>query len=474
MIIGRKAERTELLEAYNSEYSEFVAITGRRRVGKTYLVRETFDYKFAFQHTGLANQNTRTQLIEFRNSLKNYGLENCPLPTNWFEAFNQLSRLLASQPEGKKVVFIDELPWMDAPHSNFVSAIENFWNSFASARKDILLIVCGSATSWIINKVFRNHGGLHNRVTHRLHLSPFTLYECEEYAKYRQLTPGRYSILEYYMVLGGIPFYWSLLQKGRSVAQNIDYLLFDADGPLRHEYGNLYHSLFKNPDPYIAVVESLASKKIGLTRQEIIKEGNMANNGKLSKILDDLENCGFLRKYEIDDPKGKRALFQLIDNYTLFYLNFIKGKSNLEENFWTLNTNSPKINTWEGLVFEKVCYQHYRQIKMTLGIYGVSAQCYAWQVRPDEVYGDGAQIDMVIDRADKTINLCEIKFAKDDFIIDKKQDKNLRNKVERFRLSLKTKNKTLLPTLITTFGLKENIYSGIIQSVVTLDDLFIE
>lgn len=474
MIIGRKAEQKELREAYESEYSEFVAITGRRRVGKTFLVRETFDYKFAFQHSGLANQNTRNQLREFYNSLINYGMTPCRIPANWFEAFNLLARLLASQPEGKKVVFIDELPWMDAPHSNFVSAVENFWNSFASARKDILLIVCGSATSWIINKVFRNHGGLHNRVTHRLHLSPFTLFECEEYARYKQLTPSRYNILEYYMIFGGIPFYWSLLQKGRSVAQNINYLLFNPNGALRHEYGNLYHSLFRNPDPYIAVIELLASKKIGLTRQEIIKEGGIANNGKLSKILDDLENCGFVRKYEMEDPKGKRALFQLIDNYTLFYFNFIKGISAIDENYWTLNINSPKIIVWEGLAFEKVCYQHYRQIKMALGIYGVSAKCYAWQVRPDEVYGDGAQIDMVIDRADKTINLCEMKFSQDDFIIDKQQDRSLRNKVERFRQYLKTRNKSLLPTLVTTYGLKENIYSGLIQSVITLDDLFIK
>lgn len=474
MIIGRKAEQAELIEAYNSEYSEFVAITGRRRVGKTFLVRETFDYKFAFQHTGLANQNTRNQLIEFRNSLINYGLDHCSIPTNWFEAFNALSRLLASQPDGKKVVFIDELPWMDAPHSNFVSAIENFWNAFASARKDILLIVCGSATSWIINKVFRNHGGLHNRVTHRLHLLPFTLCECEEYAYYRQLSPSRYNILEYYMILGGIPFYWSLLQKGKSVAQNINHLLFNTNGALLHEYENLYHSLFKHPEPYLAVIELLSSKKIGLTRQEIIKYGSIANNGKLSNLLDDLENCGFIRKYELEDHKGKRALFQLIDNYTLFYFNFIKGNANIEEQYWTLNINSPKINTWEGLAFEKVCYQHYRQIKIALGIYGVSAKSYAWQVRLDEVYGDGAQIDMVIDRADKTINLCEIKFSQDDYTIDKQQDRIIRHKIDRFRQSLKTRKKALLPTLITTYGLKENIYSGLIQSVITLEDLFVK
>ena len=331
MLVGRKSERNELLRAYNSEYSEFVAVTGRRRVGKTFLIRETFGYKFAFQHSGLANQKTKEQLKEFRLSLIKSGMKKCRVPTDWFDAFFLLSEFLDSKRKGKKVVFIDELPWMDAPRSNFVSALEHFWNSYASARKDILLIICGSATSWIINNVFRNHGGLHNRVTYRIHLQPFTLNECEQYAQSRHLKMSRFELLETYMVMGGVPFYWSLLEQGKSAAQNIDNLLFSPTGKLHYEYKELYDSLYKNPEPYLNVVSSLGAKKMGLTREELIKEGHITNNGQLTKVLQDLEACGFIRKYSYKGIKRSNAIFQLIDNYTLFYYHFLHDATGTDE-----------------------------------------------------------------------------------------------------------------------------------------------
>lgn len=473
MLIGRKSERQELKRAFESEYSEFVAITGRRRVGKTFLVRETFDYKFAFQHTGLANQTTRNQLKEFKQSLINYGMKKCRIPLNWFDAFTLLGQLLDMKTEKKKVVFIDELPWMDAPHSNFVSAIEHFWNSYVSSRKDILLIICGSATSWIIKKVFRNHGGLHNRVTHTIHLRPFTLNECEKYAHYRNMRASRYDLLQYYMVMGGIPFYWSLLDPTKSVAQNIDHLFFASTGRLRHEFSNLYHSLFKNTEPYLKIVDILANKKIGLSRKQLIKEAGATNNGKFSGILDDLETCGFIRRYQAYDANKDTSIFQLIDNYTLFYYKFIKDRQHLDDNYWTYNLNSPEVYIWEGLAFERVCYEHIYQIKMALGISGVSTRNYAWQVKADPVYGDGAQIDMVIDRADNVVNLCEMKYSKKEYVIDKIVDRNLRNKMGRFAETTKS-HKSIFMTMITPYGLRGNIYSGMIQSTVDLDDLFRE
>ena len=256
------------------------------------------------------------------------------------------------------------------------------------------------------------------------------------------------------------------------MAQNLDRLFFNKMGTLRHEYSNLYHSLFKHPDPYIKVIEVLSTKKIGLSRQEIIAECKLNNNGMLSRILDDLETCGFIRKYEMRGIKRGLAVFQLIDNYTLFYFKFIKGKSRVDEDFWSLNVNFPTVFVWEGLAFEKVCFLHYRQIKMALGISGVSTEYFSWQVRGDEV-NDGAQIDMVIDRADKTANLCEIKYSNSEFVIDKAMDKNLRNKMERYRQAEKGR-RNLLMTLISPYGLKENMYSSIIQNVITLDDLFAE
>lgn len=470
MIIGRKNEQKELLEAYKSEYSEFVAVTGRRRVGKTFLIRETFAYKFAFQHSGIANQKTKTQLQEFKASLLKCGMKKCRVPEDWFDAFFLLSEFLDGLEEGKKVVFIDELPWMDAPKSNFVSALEHFWNGYASARKDILLIICGSATSWIINNVFKNHGGLHNRVTYRIHLLPFTLKECELYAQSRHLSISRYEILLCYMVMGGIPFYWSLLNREYSVSQNIDNLFFSEKGKLRYEYNELYNSLFKNSEPYMKIVSVLGTKKSGMTREELVSEPGISSSGQLTRILEDLENCGFIRKYNLSGIKRSKYLFQLTDNYTLFYYKFILNSDSGTENFWTVNTNTPLRNSWQGLAFERVCFAHIKQIKAALGISGVSTKVYSWQTKGSE-NSEGAQIDMVIDRADNVVNLCEMKFSTGKYEITKQDDENLRQKSARF-VSVSKTNKSPHFVMVTPYGISDGIYRFSVQNLITLDDLF--
>lgn len=473
MLIGRKKEQEELLRAYQSEYSEFVAVTGRRRIGKTFLVRETFGYKFAFQHSGIANQKTRIQLQEFRQSLIQSGMKKCRMPSDWFDAFNLLSQFLNNLPKGKKVVFIDELPWMDAPRSHFVSALEHFWNGFATARKDILLIICGSATSWIINNVFRNHGGLHNRVTYRIHLSPFTLHECELYAQSRRLDMTRFGILECYMVMGGVPFYWSLLERGRSVAQNIDNLMFSPMGKLRYEYRELYDSLFKNPEPYLEIVSLLGTKRIGMTREEMVKEGNVPSNGQLTKVLENLEACGFIRAYSINGRRHRNLRYQLIDNFTLFYYKFLHNNAGVDEAFWSNNLNTPSTNTWQGLAFEQVCFEHIRQIKWALGIGGVVTKIYSWQIGGDDEGRTGAQVDLVIDRADRNVNLCEMKFSTTKYAVNKEDDADWRHKQVRFMETSKP-FKGAFMTLITPFGVKEGMYQFSAHNVLTLDDLFKE
>ena len=421
----------------------------------------------------MANQNTRSQLREFRLSLIKSGMKKCRIPTDWFDAFFLLSELLDSMADKKKVVFIDELPWMDAPRSNFVSALEHFWNGYASAKKDVLLIICGSATSWIINNVFRNHGGLHNRVTYRINLAPFSLSECEQYIHSQHLEMSRYDILEGYMVMGGIPFYWSLLERGKSLSQNIDSLFFSTKGKLHYEYSELYHSLFKNPELYIKVVSVLGTKKTGMTREEIICEGNITNNGVLTKVLEDLEACGFIRKYSYKGIKRGTFIFQLIDNYTLFYYKFIKGHDGEDDNFWSNSINTPLRNAWEGLAFERVCFEHVKQIKQALGIAGVSTKLFSWKVKDDPEYGAGAQIDMVIDRADNIMNLCEMKFSTGEYAIEKTDDENLRHKTARFIKSLNS-FKAIHLTLITPFGIKQNMYQFSVQNVITSEDLFKE
>ena len=470
MIIGRKEEQQILHSAAQSENSEFVAVYGRRRVGKTYLIRETFGYKFTFQHTGLAKGNTKEQLFSFAISLRDAGYDDCPIPKSWLEAFSLLSAYLKNSTDEKKIVFLDELPWMDTPRSNFISAFEHFWNSWASARKDIVLIICGSATSWIINKVINDHGGLHNRVTKQIALQPFTLKECEMFAKSRGLEMSRYQLAECYMVLGGIPYYWSLLEKGLSLAQNIDKIIFAKNGKLSNEFNQLYASLFKSPEQYIDIVTALGKKKVGMTREEIIAATDKYSNGALSKILDELEYCGFIRKYNGFDKKSKQAIYQLIDNYTLFYFKFIQQNENNDEHFWSASIDSAMHRAWSGLAFERLCMAHTQQIKAALGIAGVLSNVYSWRKEADEM-SDGAQIDLLIDRKDQVINLCEMKYSLSEYAIDAEYEQKLRNKKSAFINATNTRKAVHL-TMVTTFGIKANAHSGIVQNEITLEDLF--
>jgi hypothetical protein len=473
MIIGRKSEQKELLEAAKAEYSKFIAVYGRRRVGKTFLIRETFNYTFTFQHTGLARGNKGDQLLSFRASLENASGKEYANFKNWYEAFFALEKWLGSLPDGKKTVFFDELPWMDTPRSNFISGLEHFWNSWASARKDILLIVCGSATSWIVNKLINNHGGLHNRLTNKIMLQPFTLAECEEYSDANKLGLSRYQLVESYMIMGGIPFYWSLLKRELSLAQNIDTLFFDNDiEGLSHEYDHLYASLFNKPEPYEQVVTALAKKNKGLTRSEIAKSIGITSSGDLTRYLNELEWCGFIRKYNCLGKQTKDTLYQLIDNFTLFYFQYIKGNKNNDSHFWTNNLGSALHRAWSGLAFEHVCLQHVTQIKKALGISGVLSNVYSWRTETDEEKGiDKTQIDLLIDRNDGIINLCEMKFSAQEYAITQDEEMKLRRRRGNFIEATHTK-KAVHITLITPYGLKQNTHSSIAQNEVTLNDLF--
>lgn len=470
MLIGREKEIKTLQQAYHSEYSEFVAVYGRRRIGKTFLIRETFNYQFAFQHTGVYKESLKKQLRNFRDALRMSGMKKAKIPTDWSDAFFQLAQFIKENKEEKKVIFIDEIPWLDTPRSGFLSALEYFWNSFASARKDVLLIICGSATSWIINKVLKNHGGLHNRVTYRIHLQPFTLYECEQYAKYLGMRASHYDLIEYYMILGGVAFYWSRLDKGLSVAQNIDNMIFSETGFLHNEFNELYDSLFNEPESYLKIIHALGTIRMGMTRDELVKEGGITSNGKLTRTLEDLTECGFIKRIPSYGGKAKDDLIQLVDNFTIFYYKYMKENLNNDEHFWSNSYNSTIRSAWTGLAFERVCFQHIPQIKQAMGIAGVATQCYSWKAKGDAL-SSGTQIDMVLDRRDNIINICEMKFSKGEYTITKDYAMALNNKVERFIESTKNK-KTILLTMITTNGVVHNEYWNQIQCDITADELF--
>jgi AAA+ ATPase superfamily predicted ATPase len=468
-IIGRKEQQEQLSVFVASDKPEFVVVYGRRRVGKTFLIKEFFQNNFAFYHTGLANCSTKKQLQNFSQSIDLYGKMRYPKINNWFDAFSQLRHLLENnKSKQKQVVFLDEIPWLDTHRSDFVSALEYFWNSWASSQSNILLIICGSATSWITNKIIKNHGGLHNRITQQLFLEPFTLVECESFFKEHNIEAGRHQILEYYMILGGIPYYLNMIKRQYSISQNIDLLFFKKSPPLKNEFSNLYASLFKNSDNYVKIVEALSKKTKGLTRSEIIENAGLLNGGGTSKMLEELEQCGFIRKYHDFGKKSRESIYQLIDFFTLFYFNFIHNSKSNDENFWNNIIDNTKHRAWSGYAFEMVCLAHLAQIKMKLGVVGVLANVSEWRSKNTE---DGVQIDLLIDRNDKVINLCEIKYYNEIFAINKKMDADLRHKKQVFKDETKT-NKAVHITVISTYGLKHNEYWGNIQSEVTMNDLF--
>ncbi len=471
ILIGRQEEIALFEELSTAEKPAFVAVYGRRRVGKTFLVRQFFGKKFNFYFTGTANVNTRQQLSNFHAAL----VKQCPAAErfapakDWFVAFQQLSTALEAQPEGKKTLFLDELPWLDTPKSGFIPALEYFWNSWASAQNDILLIVCGSAASWMINNLINNHGGLHNRVTHRLQLEPFTLAECETFFASRGASFDRYQMIQLYMVTGGIPFYLDRIDKGLTATQNIDRLCFTKNGLLRTEFDNLFASLFKKSDKHISIIEVLAKKNKGMNLQELKQKSPIPKGGSLTRLLLELEESGFIRRYKAFGNKVRDSHYQVSDFYSLFYLKFVKGIDFDDKNSWLDRLDNLEVRAWSGYAFEQVCRAHLPQIKQALGISGIQSSASTWQGTDGE---SQAQIDLVIDRRDHAINLCEMKFSINTFVIDKVYAEELRRKVGVFKTATDTRKSVFL-TFITTFGLAKNDYAGsLVQKSLTMDVLF--
>ncbi len=471
-IIGRAAEKDQLKNIFASNQSEFVAVCGRRRIGKTFLVREYFEDKMVFLVSGLANGNTQEQLKNFYYTLRRYDSSVTTMPNDWLDAFEMLIGYLQSLTSmERKVVFLDELPWMDTTGANFISALEHFWNGWASARRDIVLLVCGSATSWMMDKLINNHGGLYGRLTHRIFLQPFTLGEADAFLHSRGVRLSHYETAETYMILGGIPYYLNLLDSRLSLTQNIDRLLFNPNGELHNEFEALYHSLFCGSELYIKVVECLNERGYGMTRNEIAETSKIKSGKQLSVVLNNLESCGFIRKYANYGCNERKALYQLVDFFTLFHFRFLRDSSFRNLQYWSSLQHTPKFYAWAGISFELLAQSHVSQIKQRLGISGVATNVYSWRSRKDEDLRS-AQIDMVIERGDNTINLCEMKFSESEYEISKDYDLVLRNKIVRFTTETKSR-KSIQLTFITTYGVHRNPYSSqLVQNEVLLDDLF--
>jgi len=467
-IIGRQREINILRRCENSQKPEFVAVYGRRRVGKTYLITRHFDNKFTFSVTGISDGNLKVQLQQFVKSLVKYFQGDVDMPKNWYEAFDLLEKRIEQDPTlGKKVLFFDELPWLDTHKSGFVSALENFWNAFASRRSDILLIVCGSAASWMVNNLIESYGGLHNRVTEAMVVEPYQLHECEEFYRSRGIVFSKRQMAEAYMILGGIPFYMDAMDKMFGLNQNIDMLLFEKNAKLSGEFTRLYHSLFRRADNHIRIVEALSKNSSGLTRGEIISSSGISDGGGLTKALAELSSCGLIDKYSDYKKKQNGEYFRLVDFYSLFYYKYLKNKKSTDPNFWTNYLSTPAHASWGGYAFERLCMAHIKQIKSKLGILGVITNTYAFR----SIKKGGAQIDLIIDRNDGVINLCECKFSNKEYALTEKGYAELERKRDVFIEETKTK-KAIHLTMITAEGLSLTPYSNYIQAEITLDDLF--
>ncbi len=475
-IIGRIYEQKLIRDYYDSPKPELVAVYGRRRIGKTYLIKRCFDEKFDFWFTGMYGTPKSVQLRQFARELSKYSSQECAVPKDWFEAFGMLGEYLLSLGKEKVVVFLDELPWMDNRKSNFLPAFSYFWNMWSSGKTVLKLYVCGSATTWMLDKFVGDKGGLYGRTSRAIYLSPFTLGETEQFLeKMKGFVLSRKQILELYMILGGVPYYIDMLSRELPVSKNIDNLFFREGAPLRAEYDFLFRSLFNESAGYKKVIEALSTKMKGLSKSEIVEVSKIKQGGTLTEILDNLCTCDFIRKYSSIGKTGKDCIYQLTDLFSLFHLRFVAKNSGQDANFWTNMDSSAAKNSWSGYAFEQACLHHIKQIKSKLSILGVLSNTYSWFSKPfvdkDGTEWKGGQIDMLIDRKDGVINICEMKFVSSEFEITEKYEEHLRERAALFQKVTKTR-KALHHTFITTYGVRKNKYSGIVQNEVLMDDLF--
>ena len=471
-LIGRQTELAELQRAMDSKRSEFVILYGRRRVGKTFLVRSFCKDTYSFHFVGAHKKPLLTQLANFREALQGfYPDADIPELQNWHEAFRQLANCLAQSKEPRKVVFFDEMPWIDTQKSDFVSELEYFWSSWVQNRDDIVFIACGSATTWMKEKLEDNQGGLHNRITHRIYLRPFYLSECKQYLQSNGFEWEDYQILQFYMIFGGVPYYMSLLRPQLSLVENVDALIFRRGGDLHDEFKELYNALFKRADKYIRIVQLLATKREGFTKTEISDETGYSGGG-LTKILENLERCDFVVSYAQYGNKTKQTLYRLCDFYTLFYFRYVKDNRSKDEQYWLHHFQDRSVESWEGFTFEEVCLRHLPQIKRGLGISGMATEASSWRFVPKkDDKRKGAQVDLVISRADKMIHLCEMKFSAKTYAIQKDYAERLTARKLLFMEENDIERGVVL-TFVTPYGLKEGMHTSLVHSSLTAKDLF--
>ncbi len=470
-VIGRHTERKLLDRLLASKEPEFLALYGRRRVGKTFLIREHYRRHLVFELTGLRDGRLKEQLGNFGRALEQCSGKSRDCPSSWQEAFAQLADYLTKRRgRGKRVIFLDELPWLASPRSRFLQALDYFWNAHLSRDPRNVLVICGSAASWMIAKVIDHKGGLHNRLTARLKLEPFTLAETSQFLRARKVDLTLYDRILLAMVMGGVPYYLKEARPGRSAAAIIDECCFARTGLLRDEFDRLYASLFEHEDRHVALIRALAKSPQGLTRSTLTS--TYVSGGRLTDTLRELEEAGFVSARDPLEKKKKDTIYRVADEYSLFYLKWIEGRRGSGAGTFLKKMQTPGWRAWAGYAFESLVFKHLSSVQRALGIEGLDIEFGSWVHRGDAIWPDGAQVDLVIDRADNTINLIEVKFAHDRFTIDKACAEKLRRKLEVFRQVSRTRKNVFL-TFVTTHGLLPNAYANeLVHESITAEALF--
>lgn len=490
-IIGRIREQKLLEKAYESEQSEFIAVYGRRRVGKTFLIRQYFINKqfngkkdsIFFYATGTKDGPLQDQISNFTQSIGAafYSGASLALSSNWRDTLNTLTHAIQNAPANKKIIlFFDEFPWLVTHNSSLLQTLEYYWNHHWSQDPRIKLIICGSSAGWILKNIVNNKGGLYNRVTHSLHLQPFNLAETAKYLTHLKIKLNHHQIAHLYMVLGGIPFYLSQIEPGLSAVQNVEKLAFKDNGFLVREFPNLYATLFEEAQSHIEITRLISEHPYGIGQEDITKKlPNLSSGGRIVAWLSDLEQAGFIVRLKPFGNKRKGIYYKLVDEYSLFYFRWIEPIKNsllergMRPGYWEQLQNTPSWHSWAGYAFESLCYKHIQQIGQALKL-SPTAVPYTWRYMPLKGGSDhGAQIDLLFDRNDNTITVCEIKHTKSPFVIDKQYALQLNQKLKVFQQVTKTK-KHLLLSMISCNGLKKTIYSEeLVSSSIDLEALFL-
>jgi len=471
-LIGRESEWQELNEAYHSNRSELILLRGRRRVGKTFLIRSFFQDRYTFHFVGRYKKSKAEQLEAFRYELKSVcGQTEVPDFHTWKDAFRALESYLQTSSDQRKVIFLDEIPWMDRHGNELIQELDDFWNTWVTNRDDIVLIACGSATAWMRNKFEQNRGGLHRRITRKIYLRPFYLSEVKAYLLDHHIDWDDYQIMQCYMILGGVPYYLSLLKPYLSLPENIDNLLFRRGGELEDEFDELFPALFNKADKYVQMIRLLSMRRVGYSRQEI-EQAIHVGGGTLTTMLENLEDCDFISRYAQYGNKKRDMLYRLSDMYLLFYFQYVDGNHSRDEQFWLHHFSDRGVESWQGFAFEALCLLHLPQIKQALGISGIATAVSSWRYTGDKLLDrKGAQIDLIIQRADGLHNLVEMKFAREEYEITKDYAARLSERRSTFA-SVTGVAHGLIDTFVTPKGVKRGVNSANVMSQVTARQLF--